>query len=204
MKAAALIAAVVGACIANGARADSLYVIETLVVNVSSTPDSAGDRVATIRSGDKVELLERRGDQTKVQLSNGSAGWVKSSYLSGDPPLRTRLDERTQELDKTKQRVAQLESELAQARLIASAKPVQQQTPPPEPAPVPAQVPQPAPERTSAEPTRPIFPDANPQGRPTWKWVVGSSAFCLFAGFLFGWRTLDARIRRKYGGLRIY
>jgi len=33
---------------------------------------------------------------------------------------------------------------------------------------------------------------------------VGSAAVSLGCGFLLGWRTLDRRIRRKYGGLRIY
>jgi hypothetical protein len=204
MRAAAIIAAVVGVCIATGARADSLYVIETLVVNVSTEPNG-GDRVATIRSGDKVESLERQGDQTRVHLGNGSEGWVRSSYLSADPPLRARLEASTQELEKTKQRVVQLESELSQARLIANSKPVQPEAVPTPVPPMPAAA-EPAHEQEAAPspPTRTVFPDVNPQGRPTWKWVVGSSAFCLLVGFIFGWRTLDARIRRKFGGLRIY
>lgn len=204
MRAAAIVAAVAGVCIATGACAEPLYVVETLVVNVSTTPDGSGERVASIRSGDRVELLERRGDQTKVHLSNGAEGWIKSSYLSADPPLRQRLEERTQELEKSQQRVTQLESELSQARLIANAKPAQPETTP-RPAPEPPIAAQPAPPPSpSLAKARSIFPDANPQGRPTWKWVVGSSAFCLLVGFIFGWRTLDARIRRKYGGLRIY
>jgi hypothetical protein len=199
MKPAARIAAVVGLCAAMGARAETLYVIETLVVNVTSTPNGAGERIASIRSGDRVELLERQNDQTRVRLGSGSEGWVKSSYLSTDPPLRQRLEERTQELEAAKRRVEQLEDELEQAKLVANAKPApgQTQSPPPEIAEPPA-------ERVSREPPHNIFPDMNPAGRPTWKWIVGSSAVCLFAGFAFGWRALDRRIRRKYGGLRIY
>jgi hypothetical protein len=206
MRAAAWFAAGIGVCIATAAYADTLYVVETLMVNVSTTPDGSGERVATIRSGDRVEQLERQGDQTKVHVANGAEGWVKSSYLSAEPPLRQRLDERTAELEKTKQRVEQLESELTQARLIASSRPPPQAAPPPSaPAPPPPQAAEPAPERVTAPTaTHTVFPDVNPQGRPTWKWIIGSSAFCLFAGFVFGWRTLDRRIRRKYGGLRIY
>jgi hypothetical protein len=110
-------------------------------------------------------------------------------------------------LEKTRQRVVQLESELSQAQLLAAAKPAQPQTtplPPPPAAPAAASEPAPEPQATPQAPTHTVFPDVNPQGRPTWKWVVGSSAFCLLVGFIFGWRTLDARIRRKYGGLRIY
>jgi hypothetical protein len=34
--------------------------------------------------------------------------------------------------------------------------------------------------------------------------VLGTGVVMLIAGFALGWRTLDRRIRRKYGGLRIY
>jgi hypothetical protein len=38
----------------------------------------------------------------------------------------------------------------------------------------------------------------------TWHWIVGTAVVALVVGFLLGWRTLDRRIRKKYGGLRIY
>lgn len=38
----------------------------------------------------------------------------------------------------------------------------------------------------------------------SWRWVVGAAGGGLLLGFLLGWRTLDRRIRKKYGGLRIY
>jgi hypothetical protein len=34
--------------------------------------------------------------------------------------------------------------------------------------------------------------------------VLGASVVALVVGFMLGWRTLDRRIRKKYGGLRIY
>jgi len=40
--------------------------------------------------------------------------------------------------------------------------------------------------------------------QPSWLWVVACSLVALGLGFAAGWRVLDRRIRRKYGGLRIY
>jgi len=40
--------------------------------------------------------------------------------------------------------------------------------------------------------------------RGAWEWVVTAALLALAAGFVLGWRVLDRRIRRKYGGLRIY
>ncbi|MGO9804116.1 MAG: hypothetical protein ACLPTL_11840 [Steroidobacteraceae bacterium] len=40
--------------------------------------------------------------------------------------------------------------------------------------------------------------------RSAWEWLVGAALLALAGGFVLGWRVLDRRIRRKYGGLRIY
>ena len=96
--------------------AETLFVIDQLVVNVTSAPGGEGDRVTTLKSGDRVEVLERQGDDTQVQLANGNQGWVKSSYLSADPPLQRRLQERAAEIEKLKQNVTRLEAQLAAAR----------------------------------------------------------------------------------------
>ena len=37
-----------------------------------------------------------------------------------------------------------------------------------------------------------------------WPWLAGAAVAGLVVGFLLGWRTLDRRIRKKYGGLKIY
>ena len=44
---------------------------------------------------------------------------------------------------------------------------------------------------------------AQPAG-PAWGWLISVALLALAAGFVLGWRLLDRRIRRKYGGLRIY
>jgi hypothetical protein len=46
-------------------------------------------------------------------------------------------------------------------------------------------------------------PGAQPARSP-WGWLVATALLALTAGFLLGWRLLDRRIRRRYGGLRIY
>jgi hypothetical protein len=180
-------------------RADPTYVIEQLVVSVTSTPDAEGERIGQVKSGDKLELLEREADETHVRLPNGKDGWVKSSYLTADPPLQTRLTERTAEVeklkqdadklrqqdDKLKQDVSRLESQLAASRVARTAT---SDSPPP-----------PAPIHDTVFLRSPVHPGDTP-----WLLLLGSSAVMLLVGFAAGWRTLDRRIRRKYGGLRIY
>jgi len=185
-------------------HADTTYVIEQLVVGVTATADAESERVGQVKSGDKLEVIERDGDETHVKLPGGKDGWLKSSYLTNDPPLQTRLTERTaeveklkqetdkqrqetekqrQEADKLKQDVTRLEAEVAAARVAHNA--------------------------TSDAPPAPVrdtvfLRDPERQSSTSWPVLVGASAVMLFVGFVAGWRTLDRRIRQKYGGLKIY
>jgi SH3 domain protein len=169
------------ALLSAGAQAESLYVIDQLIVSVSSSSDESGERIASIHSGDSVQVLERHEAYSHVRLTSGTEGWVKSSYLSPEPPLQQKLAAQLQEIAGLKQEVARLQA-------AASA----------------------APTEAAAAHEQPVDPPAaaaveQPQNaRPLWQWLVGGSFAALVAGFALGWRMLDRRIRRKYGGLRIY
>lgn len=108
------------ACVAPCAQAETLYVIEQLYVTVNSAADGSGERVGQIKSADEVELIEREGEQAHVRLASGEEGWVKASYLSADPPLRTQLNARSDELERLRKEKAQLESDLAAAKTAAA------------------------------------------------------------------------------------
>jgi hypothetical protein len=181
---------------ASAARAETLYVIEQLVVNVNSAPDASGERIATIKSGDAVEVLDRQGEQIHVHLANGTEGWIRKSYLSADEPLHVRVAERTAEVEKLKQDVTRLEGELAAHRASPTpTTPAAARTPSAE---EPA-----AAEQPPHEPPYFMTPPDSP-ARPVWHWALGSFVVALGLGFALGWSMLDRRIRRKYGGLRIY
>jgi Bacterial SH3 domain len=181
MRSLACVAALAAALNFASAHAETLYVIDQLIVSVSSTADETGERIATIHSGDSVQVLERRDAYAHVRLSSGAEGWVKAAYLSPELPLQQKLTSQVQELDRLKQEVARLQGE-------ASAAPVA--------VPVAHEVPNDPPA---------ALPDERAQrAYPLWPWALGSGLVALAGGFALGWRMLDRRIRRKYGGLRIY
>jgi hypothetical protein len=209
-------------------RAETLYVVEQLVVNVNSAPDASGERIATIKSGEAVEVLDRQGDQVHVHLPNGTEGWVRKSYLSADEPLQHRLTERTAEVEKLKQDVARLEGDLASARAngrggqagatqtnIAAAPPTATKAPSAPPAAGSSGAADTSPstsetstlntaaDSTPGEPAYFMTPPDSP-ARPVWHWALGSFVVALGLGYALGWYVLDRRIRHKYGGLRIY
>jgi hypothetical protein len=185
------------------ARADPLYVIEQLVVSVSSAPDASGERIATLKSGDKVELIEREGDQVHVKLANGKDGWVRSSYLTGEEPLRARLAQREGEIAQLKDEVGRLQGEL-RAHPTATA-PGDAVPGGAAPGKAPAAAPAVAPGEDPAPPAGGMFtPDVEAHPHGLWPWTLAAALLGLGVGFAVGLLVLDRHIRRKYGGLRIY
>ena len=89
---------------------------EDLRIALEKAFDYRGDISLTFKSGDKVEVLERQGEQAHIQFGSGQEGWVKASYLSDDPPVRVQLNQREEEVEKLKKEKAQLETELAGAK----------------------------------------------------------------------------------------
>jgi hypothetical protein len=173
-------------------HAETTYVNDQLVVGVSATVEADSERVGQVKSGDKLEVIERDGDQTHIKLSNGKDGWVKSSYLTNEPPPQVRLTERNAEIeklktegDKVKQDVTRLEGELAAARAAHNAT----SDAPQPPAPIHDTV-------FLREPER--------QSSTSWQVLLGVAGVMLLVGFIAGWTTLDRKIRQKYGGLKIY
>ena len=108
---------------APAAGAEALYVVEQLVVSVNSAPEGGGERVASLKSGDRVELIERTGDAVHVRLANGRDGWLRSSYLSADEPLRPRLQRSEAEVSALKAEVSRLEAQLKAASGVHAAAP---------------------------------------------------------------------------------
>jgi hypothetical protein len=176
---ACVCAAFCGALLCTKVRAEALYVIEQVVVSVSSSATEAGERIGSIHSGDRVEVLERQDGYAHVKLASGTEGWVKASYLSAEPPLQQRLAAQALEL-------GQLKEELARLKEAANAAPA------------------PAVREPAVDPPAPSADEHREPGHPVWQWALGFSSLALVAGFVLGWRMLDRRIRRKYGGLRIY
>jgi hypothetical protein len=195
---------------AGTARAETLYVIEQLVVTVSSAPDTSGERVASVKSGDRLEVLERIGDVVHVRLANGRDGWIGARYLSSDEPLRPRLVQRDAEVAQLKEEVSRLQGQLAAARAPTAAAPPGAGSSAANTAnTTTAATAAPAAATSAAEaggpPAEALFTGAADETPPRlWPWALSAALAGLFLGFAVGAVVLDRHIRRKYGGLRIY
>lgn len=174
------------------AQAQALYVIEQLVVNVSSAADAGGERVATLKSGDRVELIERAGESVHVRLASGRDGWIRSSYLSAQEPLASRLAQREAQLAQLQEQLSHTRAQLTAATTAAA-------------------------DAGRAAGAAPLAAGGEDAGNAAllalageahtqrlWPWALGCALTGFAAGVMFGMLLLDRYIRRRYGGLRIY
>jgi hypothetical protein len=177
-----------------GAWAATAYVSDELILNVYSELNQQGQRLTTLHSGASVETLATNADFTQVRLSDGTVGWVKSSFLTTHEPATVRVKQLEEELDRSrattpglaeaaaKSQVERLQAELAAKQSELDAARAAHPDPGAAPGPAPAA-----------------------GGRR-----VGAAAAAIAVliaggvGFWGGYVTLARRIRQKFGGLRVY
>ncbi|MFC4313816.1 SH3 domain-containing protein [Steroidobacter flavus] len=184
------------------------FVSDKLVLNVYAEAAQGSERVATIQTGDAVEELERSGNQVRVRLEDGREGWVGANYLVNDAPAIVRLRELqaqqtnpTPRVDKASaDEIAQLKKENATLRGEVGQLQARVATPvaaPPAECPKTLECPTPeAPIQAAA------FPVIDPTGG-----VLGWLVALLLVGaasFAGGYQMLARRLRKRFGGLKIY
>ena len=190
------------------AHAETLYVVEQLVVNVNSAPDASGERIATVKSGEGVELLERQGEQVHVRLAGGREGWIRAGYLSAAAPLRVQLAQRDAEVARLQEELKRLAAQPAVARSPAAGAAAPTAAAPTAAAATAADSPAAPPPAAAEDPgnSSGMLFGGSAAEHPVraWPWALGGALLGLAIGFALGVVLLDRHIRRKYGGLRIY
>jgi len=166
-------------------------------------------------------LLLLGSDRAAAQAADAPAQAVDAPAQDAGPPakdsteeLRERLAARDLELGSLRSEIERLKAKsatLASAPAVTAAPaPVPSATIlPPAPIDPPASdagargaAPEPG---ASARRVTPLLQlRTSEPGFPAWQRELAAAVGALVLGFGLGWRTLDRRIRRKYGGLKIY
>jgi SH3 domain protein len=152
-----------------------------------------------LESGQQLEVLFRDGNYASVQLPDGVQGHVKAAYLVYEKPAKFLLAETVAERD-----ALRAELEAAREEFSAPAATIEDL-------------------RTEVTDLTTRLADAQLQvtqleeqtagisemqqryrGSLPLTWVVAAIGVCLVVGFLLGLWWVDARIRKRHGGIRIY
>jgi uncharacterized protein YgiM (DUF1202 family) len=192
LAAASLVFAVSRVC------AETAYVSDQLVLNVYTEQNQQGQRLATLHSGARVETLATSADFTQVRLADGTTGWVKSSYLTTDEPAAVRLKQLQEELDRSRATTPALAEAAAKSELERREHELADKQ---------AQLADRQAELDAALGTRVpgtgAAPAAQPHAPGAGVWL-GIAVAAGALGFWAGYATLARRVRRKFGGLRVY
>lgn len=189
-----------------------LYVSDKLVLNVYAEPDQGSARVATIQTGDVVEELERAGNMVRVRLEDGREGWVGANYLTSDAPAVVRLrelqgqqktataprgpdKESVEEIARLKKEKAALQTQVSelQSRAVAQAAQAADEA-----------------QLIAANASEVVSDEGEfgataptPTGSVWWGWLI-AVVLSGALGFAMGYQSLARRLRKKFGGLKLY
>jgi hypothetical protein len=184
------------ACIAAAATA---YVSDELVLGVYAEQNNQGQRLATLHSGTSVETLAQQGDFTQVRLSDGTTGWVKSTFLTANEPAVVRVKHLEEELDRSRATTPALaeaaaRSEVEKLKLQLAARQSELEA-----------------ARGGGAASLPATGAPGPlaaidaAAAPRWPVLVALSiAVGLVGGFWLGYAMLARRVRQKFGGIKVY
>jgi SH3 domain protein len=76
--------------VAAAASAETNWVSDQVRLNLRTGPGNQYRIIATIDTGDSVEVVQRGDDWIEVR-AEGKTGWVPDGYLQGDPPALVKL-----------------------------------------------------------------------------------------------------------------
>lgn len=199
MRRGALLTLVAGVWVFRAAAAETAYVTDSLQLGLHAASDTSDRPFETLLSGTPVEVLERTTSYARVKVPDGREGWVKAAYLVTEKPAAARVIELESEIEGLEGAVAQAKTAqtAAQHELTRLTSELQETT-------GSAETIQQTIERLQTE--NRAYEERFTRYRYTLPlmWVMPALVVALVAGFLAGLWWLDAFIRRRHGGFRVY
>jgi SH3 domain protein len=179
--------------------AETAYVTDILVLGLHEAEDTSDQPFRNLTSGAELEVLERVSDYALVQTTSGEQGWVRAAYLVADKPARLRVSEveAALEIMRAELTSAQDAQQNAESYTEELGRNIEAR-------------------ETSSEAVLDTLARLRSEtesyearmeayrGSVPLSWVFAALAVALIAGFFAGVWCLDALIRRRHGGFRVY
>lgn len=99
--------------------AQAAYITDRIRVGLYAEPSTQNRPLKVLLSGEEIKLLEEKGNFIRVEINDGTQGWIGRQYLSEDEPaVRSLLASRKElarlqiELEQTRQELLALQQEV--------------------------------------------------------------------------------------------
>jgi SH3 domain protein len=186
-------------CGAALAQTNTAYVTDILRLGLYDNPEASGRPLQTLVSGTKLTILNRVPNFAHVETPDGHEGWVKSAFLVSDKPAQLRVSEMQAQLDKLQAQVQDLTAAKQQAERKAERLSRQMADSTDAKAAVQETLGRLKRENDAYATRLNSYRHSLPL-----PWVLAALAIALLGGFTAGLWWLDARIRKRHGGFRVY
>ena len=175
--------------------ADVVYVTDELRLGLYRTEETSGRSLKTLVSGARLEVLERSLMSIRVRTEEGDLGWVKTAFVVDKEPARRRLARAEALQEETAAMLATREAEVSelQARLTEQRTALAKAEQGIEDLPA---------LRAENEALQATLSASGVRVPLLWLLVAVGIAFAT--GIFAGYRWLDRRVRKQFGGLKIY
>ncbi len=181
------------------ATAETAYITDNLRLGLHQAADTSDRAFRTLESGQELDIVSRDRNYASVRLPDGVEGYVKAAYLVFDKPAKLIVAETQATVDRLQKELD--DTKAAFAAPAATIDSLQQQL----------ERSKAASAESAAEIAALTAELGDYRGRQDQfkyslpiKWVGGAIFVCLLGGFLFGIWWVDARIRRRHGGIQVY
>jgi len=195
---------------------ETQYVTDKLRLSLYKKADGNSGILRLLISGDVLYVLDKSGPYSKVRTVDGETGWVKNGFLVSTPTdsfllieeqkknqilasqlekysdtqrivedYENTIEKMNQDNEATLQELEQLKKNLDQFSL--SNTDLQQQL-----------------DEFKKDPDQISWKDALPVAQHYWYAAIGAVLLLLLIGFLLGKRLIEAQIRKRFQGIKIW
>ncbi|MEE4186605.1 MAG: TIGR04211 family SH3 domain-containing protein [Gammaproteobacteria bacterium] len=181
------------------ARAETAYVTDMLQLDLYDNASLGGEPLRRLRSGDQLEVLERRDRKARVKLESGEVGWVKSLFIVDIEPARTRAN-------KLEAQVAELESQVDELRTRLAAEQQRLNDIESNKSTAVGRLRAAEQELDELRASNALLSDrmATYASSIPLSWTLAGMVFALLFGAVACWYWIDSRSRARHGGYRVY
>jgi SH3 domain protein len=184
---------------AGPALAETMYVTDMLQLELYETMEMTGRPLKRLKSGDRMEVLQREGRYARVRLDGGDTGWVKSLYLVEQEPARAQLNKVDKELVAARERIVQLEGSIAERDAELDAFKSSEEGEASQTTAMLAEL------DTLRTQNEDLQSRVNAYaGSVPMSWLFIGLLATFVAGWIGSWYTIDRRSRARHGGYRVY
>lgn len=184
---------------AGPALAETVYVTDMLQLELYETMQMTGRPLKRLKSGDRMEVLQREGRYARVRLDTGDTGWVKSLYLVEDEPSRAQLTKVENDFAAARQRIENLEGSIAERDAQLDALRSSEEGEASQTTTMLAEL------DTLRTQNEDLQSRVNAYaGSVPISWLFIGLLATFVTGWIGSWYTIDRRSRARHGGYRVY